>query len=97
MPTRNPINELPTHRISNQAIPLENYNLFEIDRPLQEAIGRNEAEWAESLMKPLVVNSGLRRRLNMVAWPITISRSSKHSIVLDTELTKWIFTRAITT
>ena len=50
MPTRQPIQELPTHRISNQSTILEDYNLFEIDRPLQEAVARSDAQWAKSLL-----------------------------------------------
>jgi putative acyl-CoA dehydrogenase len=59
MPTRHPINELPTHRISNQATPLEDYNLFEIDRPLQEALARNGADWSKSLLQAFGRELGL--------------------------------------
>jgi putative acyl-CoA dehydrogenase len=38
----------PTHEVSNQPPPLENYNLFEQDRPLGEAVQREGGAWAES-------------------------------------------------
>ena len=36
-----------THEIFNQAPPLEDYNVFESDRPLVEALHREGAGWAE--------------------------------------------------
>jgi putative acyl-CoA dehydrogenase len=36
-----------THEVLNQASPLENYNVFEADRPLVEALSREGAGWAE--------------------------------------------------
>jgi putative acyl-CoA dehydrogenase len=35
-----------THEVINQALPLENYNSFEQDKPLAEALEREGAEWA---------------------------------------------------
>ncbi|MDQ3572720.1 MAG: acyl-CoA dehydrogenase family protein [Actinomycetota bacterium] len=35
-----------THEVLNQAGPLENYNVFEADRPLVEALEREGADWA---------------------------------------------------
>ncbi len=35
-----------THEVTNQPPPLENYNLFEADRVLSEAVRREGAEWA---------------------------------------------------
>ena len=35
-----------THEVSNQTPPLENYNLFDSDRVLQEALQREGASWA---------------------------------------------------
>jgi putative acyl-CoA dehydrogenase len=37
----------PTHEVTNQPLPLEDYNLFEQDRPLVEAVRREGAGWAE--------------------------------------------------
>jgi putative acyl-CoA dehydrogenase len=37
----------PTHEVTNQPPPLEGYNLFEQDRALVEAVGREGAAWAE--------------------------------------------------
>jgi putative acyl-CoA dehydrogenase len=36
-----------THEVFNQAPPLVDYNVFEADRPLVEAVRREGAEWAE--------------------------------------------------
>ncbi|HEX2128026.1 MAG TPA: acyl-CoA dehydrogenase family protein [Solirubrobacterales bacterium] len=36
-----------THEVTNQATPLENYNAFEADRVMVEAVRREGAEWAE--------------------------------------------------
>jgi putative acyl-CoA dehydrogenase len=36
-----------THEVLNQASPLENYNVFEADRPLVEALKREGAGWSE--------------------------------------------------
>jgi putative acyl-CoA dehydrogenase len=36
-----------THEVFNQASPLVDYNVFEADRPLVEAVRREGAEWAE--------------------------------------------------
>jgi putative acyl-CoA dehydrogenase len=37
-----------THEVFNQASPLVDYNVFEADRPLVEAVRREGAEWAEA-------------------------------------------------
>ncbi|MGH2663239.1 MAG: isovaleryl-CoA dehydrogenase [Actinomycetota bacterium] len=37
----------PTHEVTNQPPPLRDYNLFEEDRPMQEAVRREGAGWAE--------------------------------------------------
>lgn len=36
-----------THTVFNQSTPLDDVNLYEIDRPLQEAVRREGADWAE--------------------------------------------------
>ncbi len=36
-----------THTVFNQSVPLQNYNTFEQDRPLVEALRREGADWAE--------------------------------------------------
>jgi putative acyl-CoA dehydrogenase len=36
----------PTHEVTNQAVPFEEVNLFELDLPLQEALAREGAGWA---------------------------------------------------
>ena len=42
-----------THSVFNQSTPLENINLYEIDRPLQEAVRREGAGWAEDRIRTL--------------------------------------------
>lgn len=39
-----------THEVFNQPPPLEDYNLFETDAPLREAVAREGAEWAETTL-----------------------------------------------
>jgi putative acyl-CoA dehydrogenase len=36
-----------THEVTNQSVPLEDYNTFEQDRPLVEALRREGGDWAE--------------------------------------------------
>jgi putative acyl-CoA dehydrogenase len=36
----------PTHEVTNQAPPLVDYNIFEADKPLMEAVKREGADWA---------------------------------------------------
>ncbi len=36
-----------THEVTNQSLPLEDYNSFEQDRPMVEALRREGADWAE--------------------------------------------------
>ncbi len=42
-----------THTVFNQATALEDVNLYEIDRPLREAVRREGAEWAEDRIREL--------------------------------------------
>jgi putative acyl-CoA dehydrogenase len=42
-----------THEVFNQPPPLEDYNPFDADRPLQEALRREGAEWAEHRTREL--------------------------------------------
>src|SRR3954454_19809020 len=37
---------LPTHEVTNQSVPFEDVNLFELDLPLREALEREGAGWA---------------------------------------------------
>jgi putative acyl-CoA dehydrogenase len=41
----------PTHEVFNQAVPLEDYNPLEQDRPLIEGLRREGAEWAEDRVR----------------------------------------------
>jgi putative acyl-CoA dehydrogenase len=42
-----------THEVFNQAPPLQDYNPFDADRPLSEALRREGAEWAEDRAREL--------------------------------------------
>jgi putative acyl-CoA dehydrogenase len=42
-----------THEVTNQPPPLSGYNVFESDRPLVEALGREGADWAEDSCREL--------------------------------------------
>ena len=46
MARRQPVTQLATHEVTNQPPALENYDLYDLDRPLVEAIERNSALWA---------------------------------------------------
>src|SRR5690554_5706721 len=47
MSSRSPLTELPTHSVHNQVPPLENFNLYDADPALGEALRREGAAWAE--------------------------------------------------
>ena len=47
-----------THEVSNQASPLENYNVFESNRVLVEALRREGGEWAEDRVSEVGAFSG---------------------------------------
>jgi putative acyl-CoA dehydrogenase len=53
MSSRNPITGLTTHQVENQPPPLENYNLYESDPALKEALHREGAGWAEEKVREL--------------------------------------------
>ena len=48
--TNSEISELRTHEVFNQPPPLENYNLLDTDRALQEAVDREGAAWAKGAL-----------------------------------------------
>jgi putative acyl-CoA dehydrogenase len=50
-----------THEVTNQAPPLVDYNLFEADRPLVEAVRREGAEWAEGRITEVGALAGSER------------------------------------
>ena len=47
-----------THEVFNQPSPLEDYNPFDADRPLVEALRREGAEWAEDRARELAAICG---------------------------------------
>ncbi|HEX7244130.1 MAG TPA: acyl-CoA dehydrogenase family protein [Solirubrobacterales bacterium] len=53
----------PTHEVFNQAQPLEDYNPFDADAPLKEALRREGAEWAEGQAQELGAICGSRQTL----------------------------------
>jgi putative acyl-CoA dehydrogenase len=52
-----------THDVFNQAPPLEDYNSFDADRPLAEALRREGAEWAEDRVRELGAIAGSRQTI----------------------------------
>ena len=52
-----------THEVFNQAPPLEDYNPFDADRPLSEALRREGAEWAEDRARELGAICGSRQTI----------------------------------
>ena len=49
-PAISEVSESRTHEVFNQPPPLENYNLFDTDRALQEAVERDGAVWAKEAL-----------------------------------------------
>jgi putative acyl-CoA dehydrogenase len=49
-PAVSQVSEFRTHDVFNQPPPLENYNLFDTDRALQEAVEREGAAWAKGAL-----------------------------------------------
>jgi putative acyl-CoA dehydrogenase len=52
-----------THEVFNQPPPLEDYNPFDADRPLTEALRREGAEWAEAEARELGAVCGSRQTI----------------------------------
>jgi putative acyl-CoA dehydrogenase len=52
-----------THEVFNQPPPLEDYNSFDADRPLGEALRREGAEWAEDRARELGAICGSRQTI----------------------------------
>ncbi len=50
--------DAPTHEVFNQSSPLEDYNVFEADTVLTEALRREGAEWAEERCRELGAIAG---------------------------------------
>ena len=47
-----------THEVTNQPPPLVDYNAFETDRPLVEAVEREGAQWAEERLRAIGALAG---------------------------------------
>ncbi len=60
---RSPHTELPTHSVTNQPPPLENYNLFDTDRALVETIAREGAAWANEKIRAFGAQMGSAENL----------------------------------
>jgi putative acyl-CoA dehydrogenase len=50
-----------THEVFNQSSPLADYNVFESDTPLREAVRREGAEWAEERISAVGALAGSKR------------------------------------
>lgn len=53
MSPRNPIDQLLTHEVTNQPPPLENYNAYDWDPALKQALHREGAGWADARVKSM--------------------------------------------
>ncbi|MCH8883699.1 MAG: recombinase family protein [SAR324 cluster bacterium] len=62
MTARNPVIALATHEVTNQPPPLEDYNLFDHDAPLKEALRREGAAWAEEQAHALGIDLYLHQQ-----------------------------------
>jgi putative acyl-CoA dehydrogenase len=56
-----------THEVVNQATPLVDYNVFQTDRPLVEAVRRDGAEWAEERISTVGALAGSGRAIELGA------------------------------
>ncbi|MCH7477789.1 MAG: DNA alkylation response protein, partial [SAR324 cluster bacterium] len=65
MTARNPVIALATHEVTNQPPPLEDYNLFDHDAPLKEALRREGAAWAEEQARTLGALLGSERVIRL--------------------------------
>ncbi len=54
----NPATRLATHEVTNQPPPFVDVNLYTVDQPLREAVGRDGARWAEDRFKSLGKRAG---------------------------------------
>lgn len=61
MSARAPLTELGTHQVLNQVPPLEDYNLFDADPALVEAVRREGAGWAEAELRAFGALMGSER------------------------------------
>jgi putative acyl-CoA dehydrogenase len=78
----------PTHEVTNQPPPLEDYNLFEQDRPLVEAVRREGAAWAEPDLAALGKLAGTAEVLRLG------EEANRHPPVLRTHGTGTASTRS---
>jgi len=58
MAPRSPIAQLPTHTVTNQPPPLEDINLFDLDRALVDGVRREGADWAEGRIQDFGLRVG---------------------------------------
>lgn len=65
MSARDPMTRLPTHEVSNQVPPLENYNLYEEDVVLRDAVRREGANWADEKLAALGSTLGSEQCLKL--------------------------------
>lgn len=63
------------HAVANQPPPLSDYNVFETDRPLVEAVKREGAEWAVGRIAAAGEFAGSAEAQELDAWPTTTGRS----------------------
>ena len=61
MSARAPLTDLGTHQVQNQVPPLEDYNLFDADPALVEAVRREGAGWAEHELRAFGALTGSER------------------------------------
>lgn len=60
---RSPLTELPTHSVTNQPPPLENYNLFDTDQALVDGVAREGAAWAAEQIRAFGAQMGSAENL----------------------------------
>ncbi len=65
MPPRAPVTRLETHDVTNQPPPLVDYNLYDTDPILRQAVGREGGAWAEARLSGFGALLGSERVLGL--------------------------------
>src|SRR5277367_4765997 len=66
------VGRVPTHEVTNQVPPLENYDVFESDVALRDALRTSDAAWAESRLGALGRRAGSSEA---IAWGFEANRN----------------------
>ena len=77
--------------VLNQPPALENYNLYECDRPLREALAREGGDWIEETAREFGALLGKSETLRRASWPIAFRQCFTRTIASVIASTKLSF------